>query len=65
MENPQLYMAIEALYDELDRSGGLSGENTVLAYRMYQVRLEAAKSSDFPDVEETVKFWQEKIDKLN
>lgn len=64
MAGIQLAGAIEALYDEMDRSGILTSENTTLVYLMYRVRRELAKDMNYPNADKNIEFWQSKIDQL-
>ncbi|WP_233874178.1 class I SAM-dependent rRNA methyltransferase [Paraburkholderia adhaesiva] len=61
----QMQGAIEALYDQLERTGALSGDSALSAYLMYRVRREAALVHGTPNAHQSAQFWQAKIDALD
>lgn len=54
-----LSCAIEALYDELEKSGAFN--NRLVQYLTYRVRVESARASNDTD---SVTFWSGKIDQM-
>lgn len=61
----QLQGAVGALYDELERTGLLDGDNSLRQYLVYRLRREAAAASGYPDAAQQAAYWQGKIDELD
>lgn len=53
---------VEALCDQLDRTGAMDGEHT--AYLVYRMRREAMLVSGLPDAAERAQSWQDRIDAM-
>jgi|OM-RGC.v1.012928087 hypothetical protein len=59
-----IHAAIGALYDQLERQGLLQDDRCTLSYLANRLRLEEARASSADGAQGSVRFWQEKIDRL-
>ncbi|MFP3637548.1 hypothetical protein [Paraburkholderia sp. SIMBA_054] len=63
----QVHGAIEALYDQLERTGNMNHfdvATALTAYHVYRLRRESAKVYGTPNADESAKYWQVRIDEL-